>query len=172
MLTPDQAKWLRDYMISGLENEYATTRKVLAAYPEGQLSFKLGDKGRPAAELMWHIVQSEAWFAQGLIDAKFAEEGEGAPPATVAEIVALYEQRQPALLEKVKTLTGDELMRAANFFNVFNLPVVMYLGFWNNHTVHHRGQLSTYIRALNAKVPDIYGGSADEPFAMPAPAGN
>jgi uncharacterized damage-inducible protein DinB len=51
-----------------------------------------------------------------------------------------------------------------------NMPNVMYLGFMTNHSVHHRGQLSTYLRAMNAHVPSIYGGSADEPFEMPATA--
>jgi hypothetical protein len=55
-----------------------------------------------------------------------------------------------------------------SFFNVFNLPLVLYMDFWIKHTVHHRGQLSMHLRAMNARVPDIYGGSADEPFAMPA----
>jgi uncharacterized damage-inducible protein DinB len=46
---------------------------------------------------------------------------------------------------------------------------VAYLGFLNNHMIHHRGQLSTYLRPMGAKVPSIYGGSYDEPF-MPAEA--
>jgi len=59
-----------------------------------------------------------------------------------------------------------------SFFNVFNLPAVLYMDFWIKHTVHHRGQLSTYLRAMNAHVPGIYGGSADEPFQMPGGAGS
>jgi len=51
---------------------------------------------------------------------------------------------------------------------VFRLPAAMYLGFELNHTVHHRGQLSAYLRPMGAKVPDIYGGSADEPFQAPS----
>jgi uncharacterized damage-inducible protein DinB len=47
---------------------------------------------------------------------------------------------------------------------------VLYLDVWMHHTIHHRGQLSTYLRAMNARVPDIYGGSADEQFEMPATA--
>jgi len=46
-------------------------------------------------------------------------------------------------------------------------PNVTYLGFANNHSIHHRGQLSSYLRACGSKVPAIYGASADEP--MPAP---
>jgi len=47
---------------------------------------------------------------------------------------------------------------------MFQWPNVSYLGFANNHSVHHRGQLASYLRAMGSKVPAIYGGSADEPF--------
>jgi uncharacterized damage-inducible protein DinB len=47
-------------------------------------------------------------------------------------------------------------------------PSVTYLGFANNHSIHHRGQLASYLRACGSKVPAIYGGSADEPFSAAA----
>ena len=47
---------------------------------------------------------------------------------------------------------------------VFNLPAALYLGFLNNHSIHHRGELATYLRPMGSKVPAIYGGSFDEPF--------
>jgi uncharacterized damage-inducible protein DinB len=50
-------------------------------------------------------------------------------------------------------------------FGMFNLPAVMYLQFMLNHSIHHRGQLSAYLRPMGAKVPSIYGGSFDEPMA-------
>jgi uncharacterized damage-inducible protein DinB len=49
---------------------------------------------------------------------------------------------------------------------MFKWPVVSYLGFANNHGIHHRGQLAAYLRALGSKVPAIYGGSADEPMQV------
>ena len=65
-----------------------------------------------------------------------------------------------------KKLTGNA--KNIDFFGVFNFPAVMYLTFLNNHMIHHRGQLSTYLRAMGGKVPSIYGGSADEPFQAAA----
>jgi uncharacterized damage-inducible protein DinB len=47
---------------------------------------------------------------------------------------------------------------------------VQFLGLVSNHSIHHRGQLSSYLRPMGSKVPKIYGGSADEPFEMPASA--
>jgi uncharacterized damage-inducible protein DinB len=157
--------------LDGLEREYPTTKKVLAAIPEGQLDFKLGDKGRTARELAWHLAASEVWFADGAANADYNRAEAAAPPAaTVADIVAYYEKEMPALLARLRSLPGEELTKEVPFFGVMNMPNVMYLGFMTNHSVHHRGQLSAYLRAMNAHVPSIYGGSADEPFEMPATA--
>jgi uncharacterized damage-inducible protein DinB len=170
-MTPEQAKLLAEVFVNQLEDEFKTTKRVLAAVPEDRLDYKLGEKGRTARELMWHIVGSEIWFGSGLAAGEFAAPGEEEPaPPTVAEMVAVFETQVPPVIEKVKALTGERLATPMNFFNVMNVPAVLYLPFWASHTIHHRGQLSTYLRAMNARVPDIYGGSADEPFQMPATA--
>jgi len=169
-VNPAEAKAIANMLLDGLEREYPTTRKVLAAIPEGRLDFKLGDKGRTARELAWHLAASEAWFAEGAAAADFSAPEAAMPPqATVADIVALYE-KMPALIASIRSLPGEQLAKVVPFFGVMNMPNVMYLGFMNNHSIHHRGQLSTYLRAMNAHVPSIYGGSADEPFEMPATA--
>jgi uncharacterized damage-inducible protein DinB len=169
MVSAEQAKSLAMIFAGALENEFQTTKKVLAAIPEDQLEFKLGEKGRTARELAWHIVLSEIWFGGSILKGEFPMESEPAAPATKAEILAAYEQ-VPPLIEQVKGLSGEDLAKTLNFYNVFNLQAVFYLSFWNSHGIHHRGQLSTYLRAMNAHVPSIYGGSADEPFEMPAAA--
>jgi uncharacterized damage-inducible protein DinB len=171
MFSPEQAKGLCEVFMHSVGNEIPITRRVLSAMPEAQLDYKLGDKGRTARELMWHIVSSEEWFATGIAAGDFsASPTEGPAPATVAEMVAYHERQMPALVEKIGALSGEQLATHVNFFNIFSLPLVLYIDFWVKHTVHHRGQLSTYLRAMNAHVPDIYGGSADEPFEMPATA--
>jgi len=170
MFTPDQAKGLSMVFMQSLGQESPTTRRVVAALPDAQLDFKLGDKGRTARELAWHLVYSEKWFGEGVIAGSFAMDPEPAAPATVAEMLAYYDQHVPPLTGKLAALSGDDLAKPVNFFNVFNLPAVLYMDFWIKHSVHHRGQLSSYLRAMNAHVPSIYGGSADEPFEMPATA--
>jgi uncharacterized damage-inducible protein DinB len=61
-------------------------------------------------------------------------------------------------------MTAEQLLTPVPFFGVMSLPVFQYLIMVNNHSTHHRGQLSTYLRPMRSKVPSIYGGSADEPF--------
>jgi uncharacterized damage-inducible protein DinB len=71
---------------------------------------------------------------------------------------------------KLKALPAENLTQTIKAFGVFELPAVMYLNFMLMHMAHHRGQLSSYLRPMGSKVPSIYGGSADEPFQMPAQA--
>jgi len=169
-MSPNEAKAVAMIFVPGLENEYQTTKKVIAAIPENQLDFKLGEKGRTTRELAWHLIASESWFADGVAAGDFSQQETPMPPnATVADMVAFYNAVGPKL-EKVKGLSGDQLAQVVSFFGVMQLPNVMYMGFWNNHSIHHRGQLAAYLRAMNAHVPSIYGGSADEPFQMPASA--
>ena len=80
-----------------------------------------------------------------------------------SQIAALYQEKMPALLAQLKTMTGEQLAKQIQFFT-FNLPAAAYLNFAQVHTIHHRGQLSVYLRPMGAKVPAIYGGSADEPM--------
>jgi uncharacterized damage-inducible protein DinB len=86
---------------------------------------------------------------------------------SVAQAIALYKAKLPVALEKIKGLPGEQLAKEMNMFGVFNFPTVVYLSFLIRHSVHHRGQLSTYLRPMGGKVPSIYGGSADEPMQMP-----
>jgi uncharacterized damage-inducible protein DinB len=169
-MNPAEAKGLSHMLIGGVERESQTTRKVIAAIPEGELDFKLGDKGRTARELAWHLLASEIWFVDGIAKGDFsAPEAEMPATASVKDMLAKYDTL-PAKVEALKSLSGDALAKPVSFFGIMELPNVMYLGFLNNHSIHHRGQLSTYLRAMNAHVPSIYGGSADEPFQAPAGA--
>lgn len=170
-MNPAEAKVIANMLLGGVEREYPTTKKVLAAVPEAQLDFKLGEKGRSARELAWHLAASEVWFADGVASCDFSKPETPMPAnASVADIVAFYEKEMPAHIARIKALSDDDLGKPVSFFGVMNEPNVLYLGFLASHSVHHRGQLSTYLRAMNAHVPSIYGGSADEPFEMPASA--
>lgn len=169
-MSPEEARSLASVFIASLERESETTRRVLAAMPEDRLDFKLGDKGRTARELMWHTAVSEAWFAAGIESGDFAMGDQPPEPPTVAGIVEWYDQNVPAAIAKVKGLPAEHLAKPIPFFGLPPIPIAMYLQFWLVHSVHHRGQLSTYLRAMNARVPDIYGGSADEPYQAPATA--
>lgn len=167
----EQAKFVLDLLLPSVEEESTTTKKVLAAIPEAKRDYRPDPKARTAVELAWHIVSSELWFLDGIITGKFAEES-GQPPEVkaVADVIAWYEKNLPPALEKVKALPPEKLATPIDFFGILKHPAVVYLTFLNIHSIHHRGQLSVYLRPMGGKVPSIYGGSADEPFQMPPQA--
>jgi Fe-S-cluster containining protein len=132
-MNPVQAKAMADAFLDGIQREFAITRKVIAAIPEDQKGFKLGEKGRTAAEIAWHIVLTEAWFAESLIAGSFGAESPAPADATIAEMVDWYDKNVPGLTEKVKALSGEDFARKLDFFNVYNLPAFAYLNFWMVH---------------------------------------
>src|SRR5437868_6394116 len=104
-MNPAEAKAIANMMIDGIEREAQTTRKVVAAIPEDKLDFTLGDKGRSARELAWHLVAADTWFADGIARGDFSQPEAPAPPnASVKDILAYYDQF-PAKVQKLKSLS-------------------------------------------------------------------
>jgi uncharacterized damage-inducible protein DinB len=79
---------------------------------------------------------------------------------TPADGAARYRKRVSAALDRVRAMSGDELGRVIAMFDT-KLPGVTLLALALKHSVHHRGQLSAYLRAMGGKVPGIFGPSAD-----------
>lgn len=124
-----------------------------------------------ALELAAHIATVEAWFVYGIEKGEFsASEDIGVKLDKPSQVAAWYEKILPQLVERVQALPPAKLVQPIPFFGIANLPAVAYLNLLIKHSVHHRGQLSAYLRPMGAKVPAIYGGSADEPFEAPAAA--
>jgi uncharacterized damage-inducible protein DinB len=167
-MSPEFALAYRTMMLDGIQREAETTKKVIAAVPDAASSYKPDPHARTAKELAWHLANSDVQFLDGIADLKFSMETPERKPQTSAEVVAWYDDHIKRCCARVAAMTSDQLLTPVNFFNVFNLPAVLYLGFMNNHCVHHRGELVSYLRPMGSKVPSIYGGSYDEPFQMPA----
>jgi uncharacterized damage-inducible protein DinB len=167
-LSPEFALGYRAVMIDGIMREAEITKKVIAAVPDAASSFKPDPNARTAKDLAWHIANTDVQFLNGIADLKFNMENPEHKPQTSAEVVAWYDQNMKAGMARVAAMSAEQLMTPVGFFGVFNLPAVMYLGFLNNHCIHHRGELATYLRPMGSKVPSIYGGSYDEPFNPPA----
>ena len=167
-LTPEFALGYRAMMLDGIVREAEVTKKVIAAVPDAASSYKPDPNARTAKELAWHLANSDIQFLDAIADLKFNMETADHKPQTLAEIADWYESEVKRGVARVAALTGEQLVTPVNFLNVFNLPAVLYLGFLNNHSIHHRGELATYLRPMGSKVPSIYGGSYDEPFMPPS----
>lgn len=166
-MSPDQGKTFLDFFVGSVEQESQTTRKVIAAVPEDKKDYRPSEKSMTAYELAWHIPESEIWFIKSIADGAFAmPEGNAPKPATIADILSWYEKNLGEQMARLKALPADKLVKPIPFFGM-EQAAVMYMTFLTHHSVHHRGQLSAYLRPMGAKVPSIYGGSADFPFQPP-----
>jgi uncharacterized damage-inducible protein DinB len=83
---------------------------------------------------------------------------------TPDDAVACYNERIPAAIARVRALSGEALIEPVDFFGTI-LTAVVILSVMVRHSIHHRGQLSTYLRPMGGKVPAIYGPSADTQIA-------
>jgi uncharacterized damage-inducible protein DinB len=167
ILTPEQAQFVLNFACGKHSFEFPVTKRVLGATPESGRDYKPDPSGRSAIELAYHIVNSDKWFLNSIVSGSFDWGGaETVPEGTTFEsLVADYDKSMPALFEQVKALPAEKLIRQINFFGMMNNSAVTYLRIMSDHMIHHRGQLSTYIRPAGGKVPSIYGGSFDEPMS-------
>jgi uncharacterized damage-inducible protein DinB len=156
------AATIRDFLASAIEGEFAATKKVLVALKPGD--WKPDPKSRSAKELAWHLVASEIWFLNGIASQDFTPADEKAfMPDSLEGIVKYYEAEYPKAIARVRQIPAQQMAGIADFYGM-KLPNTTLLGFALVHSVHHRAQLSTYLRPLGSKCPDIYGGSADFPW--------
>jgi uncharacterized damage-inducible protein DinB len=164
-LSPEFAAGLRETMLQGLSRELETTKRVLAAVPDAQRDYRPDPKARTAWELAWHLASCDVQMTDEIADHKFELEPRfKEEPKNVAELVQWYDANFNRAIDRVRAMTPEQLCAPVDFLGAFNMPAVFYLTFVNNHSIHHRGQLATYLRPMGSKVPSIYGGSADEPW--------
>jgi len=169
-MTHDQAEFLlKEVYLPQIENERKTTRRVIEAIPVDKSGYRPDPTSKTALELAWHLAASECFFLNAVACGKF--EVPGPKPDSVqtsADVLKWYDENSGKVTAALSGCNGEALTKMLDFRGVFTLPAVAYLGIANNHAVHHRGQLATYLRPMGAKVPRIYGGSADEPMQLPA----
>ena len=164
-ISPEFAAGLRDLMLQGLAREMETTKKVLAAIPDDKRGYKPDPKARSAWDLAWHLASCDVQMTDEVADHKFEMEPRfKEEPKNVAELVKWYDENFQRAIGRVRMMTPEQLCTPVDFYGAFNMPVVFYLTFVNNHSIHHRGYLASYLRPMGSKVPSIYGGSADEPW--------
>jgi uncharacterized damage-inducible protein DinB len=169
-MTPEFALGYRQLMLDGVTRELEITKKVLAAIPDDKSGFRPDPQARTAWELAWHLANTDVQFLTGIADLNFKMQSPEQNPKTVSELVAWYDSNFKSASARVAALSAEQLLTPVNFMGAFNFPSVLYLGFLNNHSIHHRGELATYLRPMGSKVPAIYGGSFDEPLRRPEPA--
>jgi uncharacterized damage-inducible protein DinB len=141
-------------------DESKTTRKVLERIPDGS-DYRPDPKSRTAQEIAWQIVCEEKM----IIDALETGKAEWAPPPmpqSMMEVAEAYARQSDDIIQRWTRLPDDRWNGALEFFGGEQAASPMAWSFLFD-IVHHRGQITTYLRPMGSTVPQIYGPSGDEP---------
>ncbi|CAN5815584.1 DinB family protein [soil metagenome] len=141
-------------------NESKTTRNVLARIPEGS-DYRPDPKSRSAKEIAWQIVCEEKMIIEALETGK-AEWAPPPMPGTMKDVLGEYEKQSAAMVKRWEQLPAAKWDGPLEFFGS-QCPASPMAWSFLFDIVHHRGQITTYLRPMGSTVPQIYGPSGDEP---------
>ncbi len=164
-MTAEQAVSLLQNMYLGtLKNESRITKKVLETVPADKCDYRPDTASRTAIELVRHIAAADNRFLETVINGLFDMNPAMIPEnvKTPAETAMWYEERFAKNFDALTKLNGEQLIKMVDFRGMFQRPAVSFVMLGLHHTIHHRGQLSSYLRCMGAKVPSIYGESYDD----------
>ena len=154
--------------INERKREMQTTLRVLQAYPESGISLKPAEKSRTAAELAMILAVEErvlkSMIQTGSTDLTLLNYQ---APSSMAEIIAIWQQAVAANDAALAGMSTADLEKPVTFYGR-HMPFQDALWYELFDHIHHRGQLSVYMRLAGAKLPSIYGPTADEPFSAGA----
>jgi uncharacterized damage-inducible protein DinB len=160
---------VKDALLAEYDHEMGTTRRLLDRIPDDKLAWKPHEKSRALGELASHLGNIPNWASLILNASSFdlAEAPpDAAPKTTRADILALFDDSTKKTRELMDKSDADytapwSLKRGGQ--DMFSMPrIAAFRSFVLNHTIHHRGQLSVYLRLNEIPVPPIYGPTADE----------
>jgi uncharacterized damage-inducible protein DinB len=170
-IQPEQANFLLHAVyLPGLKNEHGITKSIVEAIPREQSDYRPDAVSKSALDLAWHIIATEMRFMEAVPEGAF-DFSPRPRPETIKDsgnLAHWYAENFQTRFEKLTRLAPERLVKVVDFRGMFQLPAVMYLGFVQQHSIHHRGQLSMYLRPMGAKVPSIYGESYDAAEARKA----
>ena len=156
-------------LVPEFDQEMATARTVIERVPEDQFGWKPHEKSMTAGRLASHIAEMPSW-ASASIDHDVLDMAAGHTPfegTSTAEILARFDEDVAAARAAIAGCSDETFMKDWALKNgdatLMTMPkIAVVRTFVLNHIIHHRGQLSVYLRELNVSVPSIYGPSADE----------
>lgn len=163
---------IKDALLPEFDHEMGTTRRLLDRAPEAQFGWKPHEKSMTLGGLTSHLANIPTWcsaiLAAPVLDlASIPEDARPKPANNRADLLAIFDKNVATAREKLANATDAEMMAPWTLRQgeqeMFTLPRVAALrSFIMNHSIHHRGQLSVYLRLNNVPLPSIYGPTADE----------
>lgn len=154
---------------SEFQQEAIVTRKMLERVPQDKYDWKPHEKSVTMKELSIHVVDMISWFP-GTINQDEIDFAKGYPQPVIennAQLLELFDKNVAEALQSLENTTDEHLQQNWKLRNgdeiYMDMPRFKVLrGMVLNHFIHHRAQLSVYLRMNDVPVPAIYGPSADE----------
>jgi len=171
-MQPNEANIVAQFLLPTVKREHEITRKVIAAVPAPKCTYTPDERSMTAIDLAWHLASSEWMFSRLVVDGAMPG-GEGKRPEgmqTPEDVLKFYDETVAPVKAELSNVTPEQFAKVIDFHGMFQGPAVTYMSLMLNHSAHHRGQLSVYLRPMGVKVPGIYGPSGDEPITRPAKA--
>jgi uncharacterized damage-inducible protein DinB len=160
---------LVDALLPEFDHEMTTTRKLLERVPDDRLAWKPHPKSFSLGELATHLTELAMWGSATLqhSEVNIAEGGTRVPAASRAELLATFDKNVAATRAELVGKTDAEFLAPwalkRGDQTIFSMPkAAVWRSFVLNHLIHHRGQLSVYLRIQDVPLPSMYGPSADE----------
>jgi uncharacterized damage-inducible protein DinB len=171
-MTPEQVTFLLHNYLGTLKHESRITKSVLQAVPADRLDYRPDPFAKTANELARHIAAADNRFLETVTRGTF-DIAQIIPDEVVTplELADWYESRHSTNLTALAAATPEQLLKIVDFRGIFQRPAIAFLTLGLHHTIHHRGQLSSYLRSMGGKVPAIYGESYDSAEAKKVAAG-
>ena len=163
-MNPNDATTIANFLADNFAYEMQTTQRVINAVPTDHLDYRPDEKSKTALGLVRHIVLEDEWLLNSIANGTFTpppDQSDACGIMNPAEAIAQYKHKVPAALERVRGMSGEQLTSTMDMFGAIQMSAVAFLQLALKHEVHHRGQLSAYLRAMGGKVPGIYGPSGD-----------
>jgi uncharacterized damage-inducible protein DinB len=156
-------------LLGELDHETKTTRKCLERITENLFEYKPHEKSMTMIQLATHVAEMLSWVTVTCTtdELDFQTDYKPFKPTTNAELLEYFDKNVAESLEALKNTADEDMHKPWTLKNgdhvLFTMPKIATLRtFAFNHTWHHRGQLSVYMRLNDIAVPSIYGPSADE----------
>jgi uncharacterized damage-inducible protein DinB len=159
-----EATTVAEFLVADFEQEMQTTLRVLDAVPNQRLDYRPDTKGKTGLGLVRHIALEDAWLLNCIANGSFVpppDDSDACGIMNSADAVVRYRTDLPPALARVRAMSDDALTATLNVLDLMQAPALNLLAMALKHSVHHRGQLTSYLRAMGGTVPEIYGPTAD-----------
>lgn len=160
---------IKDAVLPEFDHEMATTRKVIERVPDDKFNYKPHDRSMTMGALASHIADMPTWAVVGIAQDSIDLAGGFKPfqAASNAELLAAFDKNVSLARGTIAGTSDETFMKSWSLkrgdVTLMTLPkIAVVRSFVMNHVIHHRGQLSVYLRLNNVPVPSIYGPSADK----------